>query len=32
VRYITRARLYEAIVQLLHGKEPTPAANAASRA
>jgi small-conductance mechanosensitive channel len=31
-RQATRARLYEAIVQLLHGKEPTPAANAASRA
>jgi len=31
-RQATRARLYEAIVQLLHGKEPTPAANAASGA
>ena len=31
-RQATRARLYEAIVQVLHGKEPAPAANAASRA
>jgi small-conductance mechanosensitive channel len=31
-RQATRARLYEAIVQLLHGKEPEPAASAASHA
>jgi len=30
-RQATRARLYESIVQLLHGKEPEPAASAASR-
>jgi small-conductance mechanosensitive channel len=31
-RQATRARLYESIVKLLHGKEPAPAASAASRA
>jgi small-conductance mechanosensitive channel len=30
-RQATRARLYESIVKLLHGKEPEPAASAASR-